>query len=69
MVDKEERFEIAQELQRTSCDSLGSEPVGCLQLAVAPFLVLLLVLALVAYLPFWAGDRLRAAVRERRGRK
>lgn len=25
MVDKEERFEIAQELQRTSCDSLGSE--------------------------------------------
>lgn len=51
----------------------NSEPVGCLQLAVAPFLVLLLVLALVlalvAYLPFWAGDRLRAAVRERRGRK
>lgn len=25
MVDKEERFEIAQELRRTSCDSLGSE--------------------------------------------
>lgn len=25
MVDKEERFEIAQELQRTSFDSLGSE--------------------------------------------
>lgn len=25
MVNKEERFEIAQELQRTSCDSLGSE--------------------------------------------
>ena len=25
MVDKEERFEIAQELQRTSLDSLGSE--------------------------------------------
>ena len=25
MVDKEERLEIAQELQRTSCDSLGSE--------------------------------------------
>lgn len=25
MVDKEERFEIAQELQRTSCDSLGGE--------------------------------------------
>lgn len=25
MVDKEERFEIAQELQRTSYDSLGSE--------------------------------------------
>ena len=47
----------------------NSEPVGCLQLDVAPFLVLLLVLALVAYLPFWAGDRLRAAVRERRGRK
>lgn len=47
----------------------NSEPVGCLQLAAAPFLLLLLVLALVAYLPFWAGDRLRAAVRERRGRK
>lgn len=25
MVDKEERFEIARELQSTSCDSLGSE--------------------------------------------
>lgn len=25
MVDKEERFEIAQELRSTSCDSLGSE--------------------------------------------
>ena len=25
MVDKEERFEIARELQRTSLDSLGSE--------------------------------------------
>lgn len=25
MVDKEERFEIAHELRRTSCDSLGSE--------------------------------------------
>lgn len=25
MVDKEERFEIAQELRRTSYDSLGSE--------------------------------------------
>ena len=25
MVDKEERFEIAQELRRTSCDSLGNE--------------------------------------------
>ena len=25
MVDKEERFEIARELRRTSCDSLGSE--------------------------------------------
>lgn len=46
-----------------------SEPVGCLQLAMAPFLVLLLVLALVAYLPFWAGDRLRAMARERCGRK
>lgn len=46
-----------------------SEPVGCLRLAMAPFLVLLLVLVLVAYLPFWVGDRLRAKVRERRGRK
>lgn len=46
-----------------------SEPVGCLQLAAAPFLVMLLVLALVAYLPFWAGDRLRAKARGRRGRK
>lgn len=45
------------------------EPVGCLQLAMTPPLVLLLVLVLVAYLPFWAGDRLRAAVRERRGRR
>lgn len=45
------------------------EPVGCLQLAATPFLVLLLVLALVAYPPFWAGDRLRATVRARRGRK
>ena len=45
------------------------EPVGCLQMAMTPFLVLLLVLALVAYLPFWAGDRLRAAARKRRGRK
>lgn len=45
------------------------EPVGCLQLAAAPFLVLLLVLVLVAYLLFWAGDRLRAAVRARRRRK
>lgn len=25
MIDSNERFEIAQELQRTSCDSLGSE--------------------------------------------
>ena len=47
----------------------NSEPVGCLELAAAPILVLLLVLVLVAYLPFWAGDRLRAAVRARRGRK
>ena len=44
----------------------NSEPVGCLQLAMTPFLVLLLVLALVAYLPFWAGDRLRAMARERK---
>ncbi len=43
------------------------EPAGCLWLAATPLVLLLAALAFLAYLPFWAGDRLRGRLRGRRG--
>lgn len=42
------------------------EPPTALELFFTPFLLLLLLVVLAVYAPFWAIDRLRAWLRERK---